>query len=149
MSHFPVRHVEKKHRAGVKLGIALVTFKWQAPSVYIVAAVLCVNSPHNLFSLLLCPVSLSDRYQCPLSLLSPYFLSHSPITVCLLSCVLLQDSLVDVIYAISFASMRRSVLKPNALHAECSCGRLWASTDWAAPFLLFLLPIKISLHTIQ
>ena len=81
---------------------------------------------HSLSALSLSSPSLSPS----LSLFLPlsFFIS-----VCLPSCAVLQGSLADVIYAISFASVRRERPEANALHAECSCGRLWASAARAHP----------------
>lgn len=92
------------------------------------------------YSLLLFPSSclilrLLSHSQCP------FLPCHRPppsfsfsISVCLLSCAVPQGSLADVIYAISFASVRRESPEANTLHAECSCGRLRASTAWTTCF---------------
>lgn len=76
------------------------------------------------------------------------FLRHLPllfsISVCLLCCVLLRGFPADVIYVISFASMRRERPEANTRHIECSRHRLWASTDWATA-----APVATTLHTMQ
>lgn len=79
----------------------------------------------------------------PLSSLSlPFSFSAS---VCLLSCAVLQGSLADLIYAISLVVWEESFLKPT-LNAECSCGRLWASTAWLALFKDLFIHNETTMH---
>jgi len=95
-------------------------------NILVCLTVLSLSSP--VFDCVLLLPSLLPHPLCPL------LPCHLPLSVCLLSYVVLQGSLSDVIYAISFASVRGEHPEANTLHAECSCGRLWTSTDWAIPF---------------
>lgn len=134
--------------------VAVVTFKWQASSVscspeYRISIALCPAlhplslPPLGVFllitfhSALLFPSSSSDPSSCPLPPCHPSSLS---LLVCLLSCMVLQGSLADVIYAISFTSERREHPEANTPRAACSCGRLWACTGRATLFLYFTIP---------
>lgn len=89
-------------------------------------------SPHNLCLLYFFILSVSSSDCCHISNAPPPPLSLSlSFPVCLLPCAVPQGSLADVIYAIYFASVRGERPEASTLHAECSCGRRWASTDWA------------------
>lgn len=90
---------------------------------------------------------LLSHFQCPFLPChrSPPSFSFS-ISVCLLSSAVPQGSLADVIYAISFASVRRESPEANTLHAECSCGRLWASTAWTTCFQHLSMHNAMTMH---